>query len=220
MDINLEWHDHVALATWDAGDNRFNPDSLGRLNEILDEVEARTGPAALVVTGSDKFFSNGLDLDRFAGAPHELGETLGMLERVLGRILVFNAYTVCAINGHAFAGGALLSSVFDERIMRSDRGYWCLPEIDLKMPFTVALHAGLAAHIPVPSLSEAMLTGRRYDATQALDAGIVTAIAPNETLLEQAMRSAHAMAEKDRALLASSKQLLFGEYARRTGFGG
>lgn len=220
MDIKLDWHDDVALATWEAGDNRFNPDSLGRLNEILDEVEARPGNAALVVTGNDKFFSNGLDLDRFADAPHELGETLGMLERVLGRILVFNTYTVCAINGHAFAGGALLSSVFDERIMRSDRGYWCLPEIDLKMPFTVALHAGLAAHIPVASLSEAMLTGRRYDATEALAAGIVTGIEPNETLLERAMSSARVMVDKDRALLASSKELLYGDYARRTGFGG
>jgi enoyl-CoA hydratase/carnithine racemase len=218
MDIELEWHDDVAVATWNAGDNRFNPDSLGRLNEILDEVEAREGPAAFVLTGSGKFFSNGLDLDRFESAPHELGITLRLLEVLLGRILVFNTYTVCAINGHAFAGGALLSAPFDQRIMREDRGFWCLPEIDLKMPFTDGLYAGLAGHIPAPGLAEAMLTARRYSATEALAAGIITGVASEDQLLDHAIGLAQTMASKDRSLLVTSKEQLFGDLARRTGY--
>ncbi len=41
--------------------------------------------------------------------------------------------TAAAINGHAFGFGALLALACDRRIMRSDRGFFCLPELDLKV---------------------------------------------------------------------------------------
>jgi len=37
--------------------------------------------------------------------------------------------------GHAFAAGALLSLAHDYRVMRTGRGWFCLPEIKLKMFF-------------------------------------------------------------------------------------
>ena len=69
-----------------------------------------------------------------------------LLEQTIGRLLVFPAYTVAAINGHAFAGGALISCAFDYRVMREDRGYFCFPEVDIRIPFT----AGMAALIHGP----------------------------------------------------------------------
>ena len=65
MDFTMTWNGPVAVATWSDGENRINVDSLAAFNGILDEVESTEGPRALVLTGSGKFFSNGLDLDRF-----------------------------------------------------------------------------------------------------------------------------------------------------------
>jgi len=59
---------------------------------------------SLVLTGSGKFFCNGLDLARFADKRDEFTATLHSLEQTIGRLLIFPAYTVAAINGHAFAG--------------------------------------------------------------------------------------------------------------------
>ncbi|MEI2650788.1 MAG: enoyl-CoA hydratase/isomerase family protein [Microthrixaceae bacterium] len=73
---------------------------------------------ALVVTGSGKFFSNGLDLDWMSEHPDDSAEMLRGVHRLLGRMLLLDMYTVAAINGHAFAGGAMLTCGFDERVMR------------------------------------------------------------------------------------------------------
>ena len=123
MDISLTREGPVAVIRWDDGENRVNAASLERLNDIVDELEAIDGPLSVVVTGSGKFFSNGLDLEHFADHD-ELASTALALCRFIGRLMVLPAYTVAAINGHAFAAGALLTCSFDHRIMREDRGYW------------------------------------------------------------------------------------------------
>src|ERR1039458_9861890 len=131
MDITLTREGSVAVLTWNQGENRINLDSLARLNEFLDEIEATDGPLSIVLTGSGKFFCNGLDLERFGNQRDEFVETLHQLEQTIGRLLVFPAYTVAALNGHAFAGCALISCAFDYRIMREDRGYWCMNEAEI-----------------------------------------------------------------------------------------
>ncbi len=66
-----ESDDGVVVVRWDDGENRFNLDSVGEWHQLLDDLVGRRGPLALVVTGTGKFFSNGLDLDRFEGDPDE-----------------------------------------------------------------------------------------------------------------------------------------------------
>jgi len=61
MDIALTYEGSVAVLTWNEGENRINLDSLARLNELLDDIENVDGPVSLVLTGSGKFFCNGLD---------------------------------------------------------------------------------------------------------------------------------------------------------------
>ena len=211
MEITLDWDGDVAVAKWNDGENRLNPDSMDRLHSILDTVADHEGPTAFVLTGTGKFFSNGLDLDRFADNSEEFELTFRSLHRFLGRVLDLPCYTVCAINGHAFAGGALSSSVFDWRIMREDRGFWCMNEIDIKIPVTKAMYGALASHIPAPALSEALLTGRRFSGPEALAAGVVDQIEPEDSVLPSAIARAAAMADKDRATMQIHKRHLFGQ---------
>src|ERR1017187_9640538 len=114
-----------------SGENRFNRQMVTELNKALDTVEAVNGPAALVTTGEGKFYSNGVDLDWLATRGENAAAFLDDVHRLLGRILGFPAITVAALNGHAFAAGAMFASAHDFIVMRQDRGYWCLPEVDL-----------------------------------------------------------------------------------------
>ena len=220
MDFNVTWNGPVAVATWNDGDNRINTDSLGAFNAILDEVVATTGPRALVLTGAGKFFSNGLDLDRFANDPVEFDLTFRGLQRLMGRLIVLPCYTVAAINGHAFAGGAMIASAFDWRIMRADRGFWCLNDVDIGIPVTDEMYAGVIAHLPMPTVAEALLTGKRFAGDEAVAAGIASDLASEESLLEVAVERAAQMAEKDSKVFAIHKQHLYGQLAIRCGFDG
>ena len=215
MDIRLTFHDAVALITWDDGENRVNLDSLGRINNVLDELDTVEGPLAVVLAGSGKFFSNGLDLDRFANAPDEFGATATQLHQLFVRLLTFPAFTVCAINGHAFAGGAMLTCTTDLRIMREDRGYWCLNEVELGLPLTNEMAALVVGRLPAASAREAMLTARRFDASAALAAGIIDAVASAETLVDEAIARAAVVASKDRHVVKFHKKQLYDDIARQ-----
>jgi enoyl-CoA hydratase/carnithine racemase len=129
----------------------------------------------------------------------------------LGRILGLNVYTVAAVNGHAFAGGAMLASVHDCVIMRADRGYWCLPEVDLGLPLTKEMYAALAAHLEPPTLARAALTGHRFSAEEAVAAGIASEAVIEDEVLPRAIQIASDFAGKNRSVIAAHKVLLYGD---------
>ena len=169
MEITLRDEGPVAIITWNDGENRVNLDSLARLNELLDEIEGRSGPLAVVLTGTGKFFSNGLDLDRFLSNADEMGQTFTELKRTVGRIFVLPAYTVAAVNGHAFAAGAAISLGFDYRVMREDRGYWCMNEVEIGLPLDEELFSILRHRLPFATAVHAALTAERYGGSDAVD---------------------------------------------------
>ena len=212
----LESTGPVRVVRWQDGENRFHGPSVDAWHEILDELEAVEGPLAVVVVGEGKFFSNGLDLD-WVSTADDPSSFMASVHRLFGRLLLFPAYTVAALNGHVFAAGAMLSSTFDHRIMRVDRGYWCLPEVDLGLPLTPAMTATVTARLPGPAVADAMLTGRRYDAAAARSIGIVDDTAPEADVLDRAVGVATAMAAKNRAVIAEHKRQLFGAAAAACG---
>lgn len=218
MDITLTREGPVALLTWDAGENRINLDSLARLNELLDEIEWIDGPLSVVLTGSGKFFCNGLDLGRFANDRDEFVATLHALEQTIGRLLVFPAYTVAAINGHAFAGGALVSCAFDYRVMREDRGYWCMNEAEIGLALDERLWSILTNRLPRATAIVAASTARRFSGPDALQYGIVEALAAETEVLAQALAIAESMANLDRPTLGVHKRLAHGAEAAFLGF--
>lgn len=212
--LTLERRDEVALITLTAGDNRFNPTSITAWNAALDEVEADDTVAALVTTGTDKFYSNGLDLDWMGSLPDDeraqSGQMITDTIRLLGRLLSFPMYTVAAVNGHAFAGGAMLTLAHDARVMRTDRGFWCLPEVDLNMPLAPGMAAIIQARLDHQVAHEAVLTGRRYAADEALVKGVVDAVAPETEVLRDALALAVTQAARGRSSIGQLKQDLYG----------
>jgi enoyl-CoA hydratase/carnithine racemase len=119
------------------GENRHNPEfteaMLSTYAEVMDDAEIK----AIVLTSSDpKNFSLGVDVDWVTKLQKEDDyETISKWFYRNGE--VFTGYlmspvpTIAAITGHAFGNGAMLAGVCDFRFMRSDRGFLCLPEIDI-----------------------------------------------------------------------------------------
>jgi enoyl-CoA hydratase/carnithine racemase len=207
--VNLEPQGDVWVLRMDDGENRFNRESIDALHAALDRVESVEGPCALVTTGAGKFYSNGLDLDwLLSGVPTD--GFLDDVHRLFGRVLGFPAYTVAAVNGHAFAGGAMLARAHDAVVMREDRGYWCLPEVDLGLPLTPAMFATVATNVPAATMAEASLTGRRYSGPEAVAAGIASEVAAEDDVLARAVALAATMAARNREVIRAHKALLHG----------
>lgn len=204
--FDLQNHDGVYVLRMTNGENRFNPGFIDGFNAALDQVE-KAGAHALVTTGEGKFYSNGLDLDWMGSAGTEA--TLAHITRVhdlYKRMLALPLISVCALNGHGFAAGAMLALTHDYRIMRSDRGYYCLPEVDIQIPFTPMMSALIVARLPKLTAHEAMVTGRRYSAEESKAAGIVHEIAAEADVLPNAIALAKKYGGKPSSTLAAIKR--------------
>jgi enoyl-CoA hydratase/carnithine racemase len=201
-------------------ENRFHPDWIAGFNDALDQIDKSDGPRALVTKATGKFFSNGLDLDWLTSNPDDADGYLPSVERLFGRVLSFPVATVAAVQGHSFAGGAMIALAHDFRVMRADRGYFCLPEVDLGLPFTPGMNALILARLPQPTAHAAMTTGRRYGGSDALDARIVDAVAAEADVLRVAMEMAAPLAGKAGAALGAIKERMYEDALRTLRNGG
>lgn len=211
--IDVSREGDVFVLRYEAPENRFRPEGVAAWNAALDEVEGAGNPAALVTTGTGKFYSNGLDLEWMLGEASE-EERKTYIPGVLGlmaRILTFPTITVAAINGHAFGAGAQLSLAHDYRFMRSERGYWCMPEIDLGAPLHPGMTAIIQARVPHQTAHELIVTGERYTAERAVAKKIVDQAVPESDLLDRAVEIAASLAAKANPVM---RQLKSGMYPR------
>jgi Delta3-Delta2-enoyl-CoA isomerase len=207
--IELRREGDVRVLRFDDGENRFSTGFLDELEKVLSELEAVEGPRALVTTGTGKFFSTGLDLDWPAHDHDRWGPYLDRVHALFARFLTLPMPTVAALNGHAFAAGAMLALTHDHRVMRTDRGYFCLPEVDLGLSFTPGMAALVQSRLPNVTAHEAMVTGRRYTGDEARAAGIVHRTAPEADVLTTALALAAPLAAKDGATIARIRTVMY-----------
>ena len=211
VDYTLD--ESVAVVSLNSGENRFNPDFLNAFLQVLDEIEHHTTARTLVVHGThEKIFSNGIDLEWLApliqdGDIAAAKDFFFLLNKLLQRLVSYPAITIAAITGHAFAGCAIMACTFDFRLMRSDRGFFCLPEVDLGIPFLPGMNAILAKAIPHYMLEEMQLTGCRLTAAECENHHIVRKASHISTLLEDTLTFAHSL-NKKRAIVQEMKRRL------------
>jgi len=103
----------------------------------------------------------------------------------------------------------MLALAFDARVMREDRGFFCLPEVDIAIPFTRGMAALIQAKIAPPTVHQAMAFGRRFGGADALAGGIVDAVASESDLVARAVAYAAELAGKDRATLGAIKKTMY-----------
>ncbi|MGY1664333.1 enoyl-CoA hydratase-related protein [Geodermatophilus sp. SYSU D00696] len=205
----LDRHDDVFVLDLGDDENRFSPGWLDELDAVLDEVEGAERPRALVTAATGKFFSNGLDLAWLAEHADQRDAYVARVQRLFARVLVLPVFGVAAIQGHAFAAGAMLSLAHDQRVMRADRGFWCLPEIDIDLPFSPGMSALVQARLTPQTAHVAMTTGRRYGGTDALAAAIVDGAVAEDAVRSSAVELAAAHAGKAGPVLGTIKSRLY-----------
>lgn len=164
--------DRIAVIDLGDGENRLNHEFMGALNARLDEVEAAAGSQidGLVYSGSGRAFSLGFDLDAVGGEVARVSEFIPAFQSLIIRLTTFAVPTIAAVNGHAIAAGAVLALAADDRVMRADRGWFSLPEVDLGATFTPFLVEFLRLKLSVQTVNDATVTGRRYGGDDAVEA--------------------------------------------------
>lgn len=193
--MKREQHGSVQVVTLDEATTVLNADTVAAWDETLDAVTATPGPTALVVTGSGKSFHQGLDLPFLMGLGDRATPFLKSVHRLFGRLLRLDVPTVAAINGHAQAGGAMLACCFDLRIMRADRGWFRLPEVELGLPFTTVMNDLLMARLPQPARHRLMVLGTPIGGAEAAATGVVdAAVEGQDGPLTEALERAEALA--------------------------
>lgn len=197
------------------GEGKFSPQSLQQFSEAIDQCLSYKEIQALILTGSGKNFSQGLDLESLAGMDGEAFRALvDECMNTLARLLVFPIPVVAAVNGHAFGFGAMLVLASDYSVMRENRGFFCLPEIDLGMGLVPSMNALVTHNLSGRVLRDLLLTGQRIGGREAVEYGIVDAHAPEETILTIAQALAKPMMGKNRKALVQLKTDINGDILR------
>ena len=202
--------EEVVVLTMKAEENRFNLPMLEAFEQVLDQVEADEAALAVVLTGEGKFFSNGLDLEWMMEAGEEsTRQVVEGLQALYMRLLAFPVPVSAAINGHAFAGGAMLALACDERVMREDRGYFCLPEVDINIPFVSGMSKLIQAKLTPAAAHKAMLGGHRFGGPEALQWGIVDELAAEDQVLSTAIERTKPLSGKNRVVASAIKNVMY-----------
>lgn len=211
--IHRDHHDSITVLRMEKGKaNALDTELLHDLIDAIDEVE-RSAASAVVLTGTGTIFSAGVDLFRILDGGTEYVETfLPALSRALRDLFALPRPVVGALNGHAIAGGCILASACDHRIMARGAdgkgGKIGVPELRVGVPFpSIALEV-LRFAVPRQHLQELAYIGRTFAPDDALARGLVDELTEPDALLDRALEAARSLADIPAATFELSKRQL------------
>jgi enoyl-CoA hydratase/carnithine racemase len=211
--ISLNYDEKIAVLDLGEDENRFSPEFLDEIGAHLDEIVG-AGAQGLVTTASGKFYTNGLDLDWLTAHGDQTQWYVGRVQAMLAKVLTLPIPTAAAVVGHAFGAGAMLALAHDFRVMRADRGFFCLPEVDIRIPFTPGMAALIQSKLTPQAAVASMTTGRRFGGEDAASVGIVDAVAAEGAITAAALDVLRPLDGKDPGTLGAIKQTMFGPAAQ------
>ena len=167
----------------------------------LDNAARDPAVGAVIMTGAgDKMFSAGIDIKNPDGVDQEAlsARRRDIVGKCLGAIVDFEKPLVAAVNGPAI-GLACMLVLLADRAIASERASFSLPEIDIGIPTFLGI--SIVAR-------ELVLTGRRMDATEAKQRGLVAQIESAREFGTAAQSAALALAAKPQGAYALNKRWL------------
>jgi enoyl-CoA hydratase len=189
-----------------AKNNAMGPDFWGELPLVFGGLDADPGVRAVVVTGSGRNFSYGLDLAAMSGlsgslmdgadnlaAPRTvLHDHIKQMQKALNAVADCRKPVVAAIQGRCIGGGVDLIAACDVRYASADASF-SIREVKVAIVADMGSLQRLPAIIGDGHLRELALTGRDIDAARAERIGLVNDVLPDA---EGALAAAHATAQE------------------------
>src|SRR5471030_1822954 len=163
------------------------------LGAALDELESDAAIGAIVITGSDKAFAAGADIKEMAGRSYMDVYLEDFITKGWERITTCRKPIIAAVAGYALGGGCEIAMMCDI-IIAAETAKFGQPEITIG---TIPGSGGtqrLTRAVGKAKAMEMCLTGRMMDAAEAERSGLVSRIIPVDGLLDEALKTAAAIA--------------------------
>jgi enoyl-CoA hydratase len=202
--ISVDEVNGIAVVRLDHGKvNALDTELLGAIVSVMRELADK--PVVLIGTG--RVFSAGVDLRRIVdGGPAYVREFLPLLSEAFLAVFDHPRPTVAAVNGHAIAGGCVLASACDVRLI-AEEGSLGLTELLVGVPFPVAA-LEIVRFAAGPAAAALALTGRTITPDAACRIGLMSAVVEPEGLRDEALRRAAALTALPAAAYALTKEQL------------
>ena len=189
--LATELQDHIIIATLTHGNtNSITEKTLDDMKACVEKVNQDESIKGIVLTGQNRFFSSGFDLYTFMGfkARKEAVEFMGYADEVLLELFMCSKPVVCAMNGHAAAGGLILAMASDYRIITDHPKIKLgMSEIRLGVPLSVAQSAVMRFGLDSDKrFRDVMYFGEMMDVTTALKREIVDETVKADALIKRA----------------------------------
>ncbi len=207
-DLIVTRHGRVLLLTLNrpAARNALNNGLLSELATALEAAAVDSEISVCVITGNERFFAAGADLNEMA--EKDLAATLNDIRPQLwARINAFSKPLIAAVNGYALGAGCELALLCDVAIA-GENARFGLPEITLGIMPGAGGTQRLIRSVGKSLASKMVLTGESITARQALAAGVVSDVHPEDLTLEYALKQAALMARHSPLALQAAKQAL------------
>lgn len=213
-----------------SGEHRLNPTLLDSIQSTLRRI--RDDPAAsssvLITTAEGKYFSNGYDLAwaRSAQSPAVVQSRYQLmslkLRSVVNDLISLPMPTIAAVTGHAAAGGFMLALSHDYFVMRKDRGFIYMSELDIGMVVPVWFMAMFKCKIGDPNVRrEVVLRAAKLTAEMGVARGIVYSAHDGvEATVEAAVRLGKELVGRkwDGHVYAKNRKVVLGDVLDKIGF--
>ena len=177
--VRVDVSESVATLTIDRPDvkNALDLETVNQVREALRRLEADASVGVLIVTGAgETAFVSGADINDIRARGRDEG-LAAINSSLFAEIERFPRPTIAAVNGYALGGGCELALACDIRIA-SDTAKFGQPELGLGIIPGAGATQRLPRIIGMGRAKHLILTGDVIDAKQALEIGLVTAIAP------------------------------------------
>jgi len=178
---------------------------MEELAAALTEIDSRPDVAILVVSGSGKGFSAGVDVA--AHTPDKVHEMLAKFHGVIHTLINTNKVSIACVHGNCLGGGAELAAVCD-MVYTSESATWGFPEIKLGCYPPVAATV-LSVIVGQKRASELILTGRTITGREAAGIGLANRAASEVELESVLQLSLDQLAKLSPSSLSLSKKAIY-----------
>ena len=178
---------------------------MEELASTLAEIEANLAITVVIISGSQKAFSAGVDVA--AHTPDKVEAMLAKFHGVIRALVASKKVTIAAVHGHCLGGGAELAMVCD-LVYTSELATWGFPEIKLGCYPPVAVTA-LAALVGQKHAADLVLTGRSITGREAAAIGLANAVVPEVDLDHAVQEAVRHLSQLSPAALAITKKAIY-----------